>query len=176
MLTVASCTARMPPHISTVLRYQSGKLPLVHASLKLPRLNGPEGLREAMSAGTPGRSEATAIHANGTAQTSAAALAAIRPRLRPLALIMSPALDQPKRSHGERQQRRDADYRRGRGQPGVGVLCRLLVDVIEQKIGRVGRTALGHRHDVVDLGQRVEQRDRHDKAKGRAEERKNDAA
>src|SRR5579863_8479212 len=115
MLTVASCTARMPPHISTVLRYQSGKLPLVHASLKLPRLNGPPGVREAMSAGTPGRSEATAIHANGTAQTSAAALAAIRPRLRPLALIMDPALDQPERGHREGQKGCDTDDRRGRG-------------------------------------------------------------
>src|SRR5580698_9708334 len=76
MLIVTSCTMRMPAHIRKVLKYQSGKLPLLHASAKLSKPNGPDGVSEAMSTGTPGRSEATAIQANGTAQTSAAALAA----------------------------------------------------------------------------------------------------
>jgi hypothetical protein len=55
----------------------------------LPRLgeiaepNGPDGVSEAMSGGTPGRSEATAIQANGTAQNSAAALAASIAQSRP---------------------------------------------------------------------------------------------
>src|SRR5580700_3235019 len=128
MLTVTSCTARMPPHITIVLRYQSGKSPLVHASAKLPRPNGPAGVSEAMSGGTPGRSEATAIHANGTAQRSAAALAAISARCRPSALIMGPALDQPERGHGQGQESSDADHRRRRSEPGVIVLRRLLVD------------------------------------------------
>src|SRR5580658_3591855 len=131
MLTVTSCTARMPPHITIVLRYQSGNSPLVHASAKLPRPNGPAGVSEAMSGGTPGRSEPTAIHANGTAQRSAAALAAISARCRPSTLIMDPAFDQPERGEGEGQQRRDADYGRRRSEPGIIVLRRLLVDVIE---------------------------------------------
>src|ERR1700722_11123928 len=76
MLIVTSCTPRMPPHINTVLRYHSGKLPLFHASAKFPSPNGPLGVSDAMSGGTPGRSDATAIHKNGTAQMSAAALAA----------------------------------------------------------------------------------------------------
>src|ERR1700732_2174134 len=107
MLTVTTCTARMPPHMIRVWRTQSGKLPLVQASLKLPRLNGPLGISEAISGGTPGRSEATAIHANGTAQTRAAALAAISARCRPSALIMGPALDQPERGHGQGQESSD---------------------------------------------------------------------
>src|ERR1700722_13191690 len=97
MLMVTSCTARMPPHIRSVLRYHSGKLPLVHASAKLLRPNGPAGVSEAMSDGTPGRSEATAIQANGTAHISAAALAAMSAQSRSSALIMDPALDQPER-------------------------------------------------------------------------------
>src|SRR5215471_8530123 len=99
MLTVTSCTARMPPHRVSVLRYHSGKLPLVHAAAKLPRPNGPAGDSEAISGGTPGRSAATAIQANGTAQTSAAALAASSPARRHSAFIMDPALDQPERGH-----------------------------------------------------------------------------
>src|SRR5580693_523550 len=137
MLTVTSCTARMPPHIRNVLRYQSGKLPLVQASRKLLKSNGPDGVREAMSGGTPGRSEATAIQANGTAQRSAAALAAISARWRPLTLIMDRALDQPERGHSECQQRRDADHGGRRGKACVRVLRRLLVDVKEQEVGRV---------------------------------------
>src|SRR6476660_7280839 len=69
----------MPPHTMSVFRYQSGKLPLCQASAKLRNPNGPAGVSEAMSAGTPGRSVASAIHANGTIQTSAAALAAATP-------------------------------------------------------------------------------------------------
>ena len=37
----------------------------------MPRPNGPAGVSEAMSGGTPGRSDATAIQANGTAHSSA---------------------------------------------------------------------------------------------------------
>jgi hypothetical protein len=77
----------MPPHIKTVLRYQSGKLPLFQASAKLLSPKGPEGVSDAMSGGTPGRSEATAIQAKGTAQNNAAALAASSAQSRPLPLI-----------------------------------------------------------------------------------------
>src|SRR5580658_5989622 len=114
MLIVTSCTARMPPHITIVLRYQSGKLPLFHASAKLSSPNGPAGVSEAMSGGTPGRSEATAIHANGTAQTSAAALAAMSAICRPSALIMDAALDQPERGQGQGEERGDAHHGRRR--------------------------------------------------------------
>src|SRR5882672_5170501 len=97
MLIVTSCTARMPPHITSVLRYHSGKLPLSQASAKLRRPNGPAGVREAMSGGTPGRNEATAIQANGTAQTSAAALATRSAQSLPSTLIVHAALDKPER-------------------------------------------------------------------------------
>src|SRR5271155_3248939 len=97
MLIVTNCTARMPPHITTVLKYHSGKLPLFHASTKLLNPNGPAGVNEAMSGGRPGRSDATAIQAKGTAQTSAAALAASSPQSLPSALIMNAAFDEPKR-------------------------------------------------------------------------------
>src|SRR5580700_8205410 len=110
MLTVTSCTARIPPHITSVLRYQRGKLPLLQASVKLLRLNGPPGVSEAMSDGTPGRSEATTIHANGTAHSNEAVLAASSAQTRPSALIMDPTLDQPERGHAQRQERCDADH------------------------------------------------------------------
>src|SRR5580704_1080008 len=87
MLIVTNCTARIPPHITTVLKYHSGKLPLFHASTKLLSPNGPGGVSEAMSGGTPGRSDATAIQANGTVQTSAATLAASSAQSLPSALI-----------------------------------------------------------------------------------------
>src|SRR3984885_1715609 len=66
----------MPPHSRIVLRYQRGKWPSLQASAKLARLNGPCGNREAMSAtpAEPGRRLATAIHANGVAQSTAAAM------------------------------------------------------------------------------------------------------
>src|SRR5215469_164879 len=142
MLIVTSCTARMPPHIRKVLRYHSGKLPLFHASAKFVRPNGPAGVSEAMSGGTPGRSDATAIHANGTAQTSAAALAASIAQRRPSTLIMHAAFDKAERDQRQRQQRGDADHRRRRGEACVVVLRGLLVDVIEQEVGRVGGAAL----------------------------------
>src|ERR1700683_5705038 len=153
MLIVTSCTARMPPHIRSVFKYHSGKFPLRHASAKLPSPNGPDGVREAMSGGTPGRSEATAIQANGTAQISAAALAAMSAQSRPSTLIMHPALDQAERDQRQGEESGDADHRCRRGEPGVVILRRLLIDVIEQEVGRVRRRALGHRHDVVDLRQ-----------------------
>src|SRR5580704_3408073 len=149
MLTVASCTARMPPHMTRVLRYQRGKLPLVHASTKLPRSNGPEGVNEAMSGGTPGRSAATAIQAKGTAHSNAAALAASSARSLPSAFILNPALDQAKRGQAQRQKRGDTDHGRRRREPGIVILRRLLVDVIEQQVGRVGWTAPRHRHNMI---------------------------
>src|SRR5215472_14828059 len=135
MLIVTNCTARMPPHISNVLRYQSEKLPLFHASTKLPRPNGPDGVNEAISGGTPGRSAATAIHANGTAQISAAALAATSAQSLPLTRIVDAALDQPEREQRQREQRRNANHRRRRRETRVVVLRRLLIDVIQQEIG-----------------------------------------
>src|SRR5215469_3210485 len=156
MLTVTSCTARMPTHINVVFKYHSGKFPLAHASAKLPSPNGPAGVSEAMSEGMPGRSDATAIHANGTAHRSAAALAATYAHSRPSALIMDPALDQPERDHRHGEKRGNTDHRCRRGEPGVIVLRRLLIDVIEQEVGRIARTALRHRCDVIDLRQRVQ--------------------
>src|SRR5271170_450176 len=150
MLIVTSCTTRMPPHIANVFRYQSGKLPLCHASAKLARPNGPPGVSEAMSSGTPGRSAATAIQANGTAHSSAIALTAASPARRHLALIMNSALDQPERGQRQCEQRGDADHRRRRGQPRVVILGRLLVDVIKQQVGGVRWTALRHRHHMID--------------------------
>ena len=49
-------------------------MPELQASAKLPRPNGPAGSSEAMSAAPapPGRRLATAIQANGIAQSSAA--------------------------------------------------------------------------------------------------------
>ena len=95
MLTVTSCTVRMPPHINSVFTYHSGKFPLAHASAKFESPNGPVGVSEAMSGGTPGRSEAIAIQANGTAHRSAAVLTAASTQSRPSALIMDPALEHP---------------------------------------------------------------------------------
>jgi hypothetical protein len=54
MLIVANWTARMPPHIVRVFMYQSGKSPLFHAMAKGSNPNGPAGVSEAISVGTPG--------------------------------------------------------------------------------------------------------------------------
>ena len=135
----------MPPHTRTVLRYHSGKLPLFQASAKLSQPERPGGVSEAMSSAPArrGRSDATAIQANGTAQTSAAAQRPqVAPAAAPHALIMDAAFESAERDHRQREQRRDADHGRRRGEAGVVVLLRLLVDVIEQQIGGVGRAAL----------------------------------
>src|SRR5271154_4822460 len=158
MLIVTSCTTRMPPHIRTVLKYHSGKLPLCHASAKLVRPNGPLGASEATSGGTPGRSDATAIQANGTAQSSAAALVASNAQSLQSTFIMDAAFDEPERDQREAEQRRNTDDRRRRVGASVVILRRLLVDVIEQQVRRIRWAALGHRHDVIDLGERVQQR------------------
>src|SRR5271155_76663 len=105
MLMVTNWMTRMPPHIRNVLRYHSGKLPLFHASTKLPSPNGPAGVSEAMSGGTPGRSDATAIQANGTAQSSAAALVASNAQSLPSTFIMDAAFDEPERDQREAEQR-----------------------------------------------------------------------
>src|SRR5579862_29809 len=152
----------MPPHTKTVLRYQRGKLPLCHAPAKLSKPNGPAGVRDAISEGAPGRSEATAIHANGTAQRIAAPPAASSTATRRSALIMDAAFERAERDERQRQQDRYADDGRGGGKAGVVVLRGLLVDVIKEQVRPVGGTTLCHRHDVVDLGEGVEQRDRQD--------------
>jgi len=51
----------------------SGKLPLAKASAKFRGEKGPVGVSKTISGGPPGRSNATAIHANGTAHGNAAA-------------------------------------------------------------------------------------------------------
>jgi hypothetical protein len=107
----------MPPHIKTVFRYHNGKFPLAHASAKLLSANGPFGVSEAISGGTPERRDATAIQANGTNHKSAAALTAASAHSQPSALIVNTALDQPERDYCHGKQRGDADYRRSRGQP-----------------------------------------------------------
>src|SRR3984893_7740103 len=119
----------MPPHIMSVFRYQSGKLPLCQASAKLRNPNGPAGVSEAMSAGTPGRSAASAIHANGTIQTSAAALAAASAMRRHSAFIMDPALEQAERQQRQGQQSRNADHGSRGGEPDIVILRRRLLHV-----------------------------------------------
>src|SRR5579862_9995521 len=128
----------MPPHSNRVLRYHSGKFPLCQAAAKLPNPNGPAGVSEAMSAGTPGRKDATAIQANGTAHSAAAAPATIDTATRPLAFIVDPALEGAERDNRQGQQRRDADHRGRRSEPIIVILRCLLIDVIEQEVGRVG--------------------------------------
>src|SRR5215470_13968622 len=125
----------MPPHTRTVLKYHSGKLPLRHASTKLTMPKGPDGVSAAMSAGTPGRNDATAIHRNGTAHSTAAAPAMTSTSARLSALIMNAALEGAEREEGQRQQRADADHGGRGGEAGVVVLRRLLIDVIEQEVG-----------------------------------------
>src|ERR1700732_5137302 len=132
----------MPPHTASVLRYHTRKSPIRHASAKLLRVTGPAGVSEAISAGTPGRNDATAIQANGTAHSKAVAPTAISPNRRPSAcmpsaFIVDATLERAERQQRERQQRRHADHGRRRGEPGIVVLCRLLVDVIQDEVGRV---------------------------------------
>src|SRR3974377_681796 len=97
MLIVTSWTARMPPHMASVFRYQSGKSPLFQAMAKLPNPNGPVGDSEAISLGTPRRTDATAIQANGTAHSKAAALTPSSRTRRHSALIVYPALERAER-------------------------------------------------------------------------------
>src|ERR1700733_1711589 len=133
---VTHWTARMPPHSRMVLRYQSGKWPEVQASVKFARLNGPAGNSEAMSAApaSPGRRLATAIQANGIAHSSAMAHSSSVTILR---FIMNPAFERTQRHDGQREQECNADYGRRRGETGVVVLMRLLVDIVEQQRGRI---------------------------------------
>src|SRR5215470_16221881 len=97
MLIVTSWTARMPPHMASVFRYQSGKSPLFHAMAKLSSPNGPAGVSEAISVGTPGRNDATAIQANGTTHSKAAALTPSSRTRRHSAFIMDTALERAER-------------------------------------------------------------------------------
>src|ERR1700722_17640480 len=101
-------TARMPTHNRMVLRYQSGKWPEVHASAKFARLNGPAGNSEAMSAApaSPGRTLATAIQANGIAQSSAAAHNSSGTTLR---FIVDSVLERAQRHDGQHEQECNAD-------------------------------------------------------------------
>src|SRR3974377_1205419 len=134
MLIVTNWTARMPPHMVRVFRYQSGKSPLFHAMKKLSNLNGPDGVSEAISLGIPGRNDATAIQANGTAHSKAAALTPSSRMRRHSAFIMYAALERAERDQRQRQQCGDADHRRRRGEPKIVILRCLLIDVIEQEV------------------------------------------
>lgn len=74
------------------------------------------------------------------------------------------------------EQQRQHHKRAGGGAPGIVALDRLLIDVEQQEIGRVGRSALGQDEDVVDLGDDVDQPDYHDEADGRLEIGQGDVA
>src|SRR5580692_977869 len=128
-------TARMPPHISTVLRYHSGKWPSVQASEKLLKANGPAGRSEARSIAPAwlGRRLATAIQANGIAHSSAAAHSSSRTSGRASGFIVDASLQGAQRDDRQGEQDGDADYGGGRGEADVVVLRGLLVDVIQQQ-------------------------------------------
>src|ERR1700742_4378605 len=96
---VTHCTSRMPPHSSTVLRYQSGKCPSLQASAKFDKANGPAGNSEAMSSApaSSGRNDATAIQANGIAQSNDAAQSSSVTSQGVSRLIVDPALQRTQR-------------------------------------------------------------------------------
>src|SRR5271169_2217880 len=64
-------------------------------------------------------------------------------------LIVNPALECAQRHDGQREQERDADHGRCRGNTDVVVLMRLLIDVVEQQRGCIRRSTLRHDDDVV---------------------------
>src|ERR1700677_4154396 len=121
----------MPPQSKIVLPYQSGKWPDAQASAKFARLNGGAGSKDARSAdpALPCRKLASAIQANGTAHSKAAAQG--NSMTRNLSFIMDPALQVAQGNHRQGKQERHADHRRGRRQAGIVILMRLLIDVIQ---------------------------------------------
>jgi hypothetical protein len=80
----------MQPHTVIVFKYHSGKLPLAQASAKFWGEKGPAGVSEAMSGGTPGRSDATA-HSNTAPLTANIAIS------RQSAFMIGPAFEHPER-------------------------------------------------------------------------------
>src|ERR1700736_4421887 len=122
------------------------KSALSKASTKFSRVGCNGGSSDAMSRLPPvsGRKAATSIQRNGVVHTKAmvqrsAAVpsCAGRQRLSGLLLRMiGPAFETLEADERQRQQDGDADRRRRRRLAGVIEFVRVLVDVIEQQIGR----------------------------------------
>src|SRR6267378_969420 len=153
------------------------KSALSKASMKFSSVGCSGGSSEAMSRLPPvsGLKAATSIHRNGVVHTkatlqSSAALpscAGCQRMSRLLCGMIGAAFETLEADERQRQQDGDADHRRRRRLARVVEFVGVLVDVIEQEIGRAVRAALGQDDDMIDRGDHVDQRDDRDETGGR---------